>query len=90
MIGGLHLSPALYAIGMMTAFVLIPVALLNWGFGGNIYVDTFTNPFMAFVVIIFIGITVRREWIRVPTLGIAYIILLMIIAYIYASTFLGA
>ena len=89
MIGGWHFSKALFVLGMISAFIVIPTFLFKLGFSGNIYVDTFTNPFIAFGVIIFTGIVAKPLWLKPNALGVLFILGLMFIAYAYVFTIIG-
>lgn len=68
---------------VLAVLVMIPTILLKMGFGGNIYVDTFTNPFTVFGIIVVTGAIATYNLFRPHWISVLHVTALVTVAFIY-------
>ena len=89
MIRGFFLSKYGIVLIAMSVLVFIPTVLLTFDlFTDSIYVETLTNPFTTFAVMVFIMTLGTYNLFRQGWRAVLVVSILLVISYVYVITFI--
>jgi len=82
-IRGFFFSKAGFILMVIAVLIMLPTILLKMGVTENIFVDTFTNPFVAFSVIVITGAIATYNLFRPHWISVLHVCALVLVAFVY-------